>query len=217
MRFPARFGRLPVAAAAIYGFCVLAPQEIKLVAAPAHAAQVLKIQKSAKAPRGFAAVCGRYRWACSSRGGQVSDARKLELARKINSSVNRSVRSATDAALYGREEYWTLPSKGQGDCEDYSLLKMKRLIEAGVPSRDLMLATVLTDRAEHHVVLVLRTGEGDYFLDNLRGSLRTWERSGYTVVKMQNPRRKSSWGLVLSGPLAGKAGAETGSSVAALR
>lgn len=217
MRFPARLGRLTAVAAVFYAFCVLMPQQFRPVAAPAHAAEVLRIQKSAKAPRGFAAVCGRYRWACSSGGGSVSDARKLELARKINSSVNRSVTSATDAALYGREEYWTLPDNGRGDCEDYSLLKMKRLIEAGVPSRDLMLATVLTGRAEHHVVLVLRTGEGDYFLDNLRGSLRTWERSGYTVVKMQNPRRKSSWGLVLSGPLAGNAHAKTGSSVAALR
>ncbi|MXN63585.1 hypothetical protein GR183_01600 [Stappia sp. GBMRC 2046] len=217
MYFPARFGRLAAAAAAFYVFCVLTPQEINPFVSPAQAVQALKIQKSAKAPKGFAAVCGRYRWACSSRGGKVSDSRKLQLARKINSSVNRSVRSATDAALYGREEFWTLPRKGRGDCEDYSLLKMKQLIEAGVPARDLMLATVLTGSAQHHVVLVLRTGEGDYFLDNLRGSLRTWERSGYTVVKMQNPRRKSSWGLVLKGPLAASADTKTGSSVAALR
>ncbi len=171
------------------------------VAANAQSGPALSFRKAAKAPQGFASVCGRHRWACGSRGGKVSDSAKLSLARSVNTQVNRSVRSVADSALYGRQDYWTLPTKGQGDCEDYALMKMKKLLDAGVASRDLLLATVLTGKGEHHVVLVVRAGSGDYFLDNLRGSVRTWDKSGYTIVKMQRPTNKASWGLVLRGPM----------------
>jgi len=169
----------------------------------AQANSSLSIRKSARAPSGFLPICGRYSWACSNRAGTVSEARKLELARKVNSIVNRSVRSASDSSVYGREENWALPSGGRGDCEDYALLKMKQLVEAGIASKDVLLATVLTRKAEHHVVLVIRTKSGDYFLDNLTDTIRPWRRSGYTVVKMQLPNNRSSWGLVLQGPMAG--------------
>lgn len=170
-------------------------------AAGGQSESLLSFRKPARAPQGFASICGRYGWACRNSGGKVSDSAKLSLARGINSQVNGSIKSTADAALYGRDDFWTLPTRGQGDCEDYALLKMKKLLDAGVASRDLLLATVLTGKGEHHVVLVVRTNSGDYFLDNLRSGVRTWNKSGYTIVKMQRPDNKRSWGLVLRGPM----------------
>ena len=161
----------------------------------------LSILRAAEAPEGFSSVCSSYRWACASRAGRVDEASKYELAKKVNAGVNKQVQPVSDRVLYGRDEHWILPTAGKGDCEDYALMKMKLLLDAGVASKDLLLATVLTGRGEHHVVLVVRTTVGDYFLDNLTGAMRLWNQSGYTVVKMQRPNSRSNWGLVLQGPM----------------
>lgn len=155
---------------------------------------------SATAPEGFQGVCGRYPWACSSQDGQVSSQKALvSLARSVNSSVNRAIQPATDRDLYGVDDYWTVPTTA-GDCEDYALLKKKRLHEAGVPGNRLMLATAFTPRLEHHVVLIVRSDEGDLVLDNLSGAVKPWQATGYTFLKMQDPASKGQWRSILLGP-----------------
>jgi len=165
----------------------------------------LTAYSSALPPAGFVSVCSRYPWACGGQNGSqsLSDAQTLALARSINRRVNHTIRSATDRSLYGKAEYWILPQSA-GDCEDYALLKMKRLIEAGVPAGKLFLATALNRRSEHHVVLIIRTASADMVLDNLTSSIRPWQATGYTYLKRQNPTRKSQWQTVLLGPLASR-------------
>jgi predicted transglutaminase-like cysteine proteinase len=172
-------------------------------AGPLQAPHLTRFQ-GGKAPQGFRNVCGQYPWACSNRSnGRIKgDAEILAIARKVNSQVNRTIRPVSDQAQFGVRERWTLPTSGAGDCEDYALMKLKKLIDAGVAPNRLFMAQVLPRKNEQHVVLIVRTGKGDYVLDNLTSSVRTWQRTGYTFLKMQNARNARKWDVVLLGPMA---------------
>ncbi len=126
----------------------------------------------------------------------------LAMARTINKRVNRAIAPRSDQQVYGRSEYWTLPERGVGDCEDYALAKQKALIEQGVPPNRLYLATVVGSPQDPHTVLVMRTGSGDYVLDNLTSRVKSWHATRYTFIKMQNSRDRWHWVDVLLGPRA---------------
>lgn len=170
----------------------------------------LTAYSSATAPAGFRGLCGRYPWACrgATRNNRFSDAELRALADRINRKVNRTIREATDYEVYGVEDYWSLPYSGAGDCEDFALLKMKRLIEAGVPENRLFLAQAILPNREMHMVLVLRTDGGDYILDNLNNTLTPWWRTRLTFLKIQNASNRSRWDAVLLGPYATRQTAE---------
>ncbi len=156
------------------------------------------------APAGFAGLCSRYPWACSNsgRGNVKADKPMLSMARSVNARFNRSIASRTDQQTYGRSEYWTLPGRGVGDCEDYALAKQKALIEQGVPPNRLYLAMVVGSPQDPHTVLVMRTDSGDYVLDNLSARVKTWQATRYTFMKMQSSRDRRRWDVVLLGPRA---------------
>lgn len=177
----------------------------------------LPVQKSIESPAGFASACRNYAFLCGERAGRgMSDEELLTLATRVNLDVNREVRSVTDTAQYGRVEHWALPDGGAGDCEDYALLKKKRLIESGVDSRRLTMAVVLDRRAGVHSVLMLRLDSGDVVLDNLTNQIHHWARSGLTFVARQNASNKRSWRAALAGPYAGRfAQAQSGSMATA--
>lgn len=155
------------------------------------------------APPGFAGICSRYAWACSNSGqGNVkTEKTMLSVARSVNARFNRSIAPRTDQQAYGRSEYWTLPNRGLGDCEDYALAKQKALIEQGVPPNRLYLATVVLPR-NLHTVLIMRTDSGDYVLDNLSARVKLWHATRYTFMKMQNSQDRRRWDAVLLGPRA---------------
>lgn len=160
----------------------------------------LKPQKAIHAPAGFVGLCNRYAWACNASGRtSVSGREKLALAKQINRSVNRQVREVEDLAQYGVEEHWALPTRRGGDCEDLVLLKKKLLVERGVASEVLLIATVLDRKLNSHAVLVMRTGQGDLVLDNLTNKIMPWKKTGYTFLKLQNPNALARWEAVLAG------------------
>lgn len=156
------------------------------------------------APAGFTGLCSRYAWACSNSGkGNVRAGKTmLSIAQSVNARINRSIAPRTDRQTYGRSEYWTLPDRGVGDCEDYALAKQKALIEQGVPPNRLYLATVVGSPQDPHTVLVMRTDGGDYVLDNLSSRVKPWQATRYTFMKMQNSRDRRRWDAVLLGPRA---------------
>lgn len=163
---------------------------------PAH----LEAMRGAAAPSAARDLCGRYPWACAggaSRPGMAGDA--LALARTVNRAVNREVRQVSDRSQYGREDIWGLPTARGGDCEDIVLEKKRRLIEAGLPGRALLIATVLDRQRQGHAVLVLRTRSGDYVLDNLGNQVVPWHRTGYSFLKMQNPAAPQKWDAIAAG------------------
>ena len=173
------------------------------VATPAlSAAGVILPRKSVAPPAGAVGLCERYAWACAShiQGERALGADEiLALGKRVNRSVNASVREVTDADQYGREEHWTLPTHHGGDCEDFALLKKRELLGMGVAPEHLLIATALTETREAHAVLILRTGAGDYVLDNRRNEMLPWRETGYSFLRMQDPDAPARWRMVLAG------------------
>lgn len=174
-------------------------------AGPAYAERVIVSTKSVSAPLGFRGVCQRYAWACSgsARAAVTDPAAKLAVATRVNRAVNRQVREISDERQYRQRDYWALPTARGGDCEDFALLKKRELIRAGIAADRLLIATVLDRRRQPHAVLVLRTASGDYVLDNLTDRIVTWNRTGYSFLRMQDPRAASGWRLVMQGGVFG--------------
>lgn len=84
----------------------------------------------------------------------------------IHAEVNASISPETDIAQYGVNENWTIPDKA-GDCEDYVLLKMIRLIDRGnIDPKYLHILVVWNENNEGHAVLGV-----DVFLHGVRNTL----------------------------------------------
>ena len=157
-------------------------------------------RKPIAAPEGFRGVCARYKWACARSGRGIGKADGvLRVAKAVNTSVNRSTRAVSDLRQYGDEEVWALPTSLGGDCEDIALLKKRELIKRGIAPERLLIATVLDRNRGSHAVLVLRTGDEDLVLDNLKNSILPWRKTGYSFLSMQNPSAPHKWDAVLAG------------------
>jgi predicted transglutaminase-like cysteine proteinase len=118
---------------------------------------------------------------------------------QINLTVNRSVEDMSDHEQWGKEDVWSLPATGRGDCEDYALMKRKLLIERGWPSSALLLTAALTPQGEWHLVLVAVTDKGDYVLDSLADGLRTASQTSYTYLSRQSPANPRAWVSLTTG------------------
>jgi predicted transglutaminase-like cysteine proteinase len=57
----------------------------------------------------------------------------------------------------------------------------------------------LDRKRQSHAVLVLRTGTQDLVLDNLTNKIVPWNKTGYTFLRLQNPKQPSGWVSVLAG------------------
>ncbi|MDK1387947.1 transglutaminase-like cysteine peptidase [Sinorhizobium sp. 8-89] len=96
---------------------------------------------------------------------------------RINRAVNRLVRYEADTQNYGSKDYWASPNeiltRGKGDCEDYAILKMAALKQAGLPPQAMSIV-VLRDvrRNLYHAVLSVMTSQGYFILDNLSDEVK---------------------------------------------
>lgn len=108
--------------------------------------------------------------------------------RQINAYVNSTIVEMSDMEQYGREDVWTLPNSGKGDCEDFALLKRKLLIQHGWPASALSIAVGSTARGEPHAVLIVATGSGEYVLDNLTSSILAPAQTGHVFYSRQSGR-----------------------------
>ncbi len=122
----------------------------------------------------------------------------LELLAHINQSVNHAVLPVTDQAGFGKDELWRIPEirayrKDIGDCEDYALLKRKRLIDAGFNFKDLSLTVVRRPNTEIHAVLLVKTHYGDLVLDNLEDEVKLWSDTPYAWMKRQSRSAPYRW------------------------
>ena len=111
---------------------------------------------------------------------------------EVNAQVNAQVSPITDQELFGIAEYWTYPAN-QGDCEDYVLLKRKKLIERGWAPNSVLI-TVVRDRAgDGHAVLTVVTTAGDLVLDNQDPEIRYWNETPYRYLKRQSRTDATKW------------------------
>lgn len=156
----------------------------------------MRVYGEALPPIGHVGFCRRHPRECLS---LVSGNARIRLTAKrrhelktVNDMVNRIVRPVSDQDLYGRLEHWTYPA-GQGDCEDYVLLKSRLLVERGWPKSALLITVVRDENFEGHAVLTVRTSQGDFVLDNKRSDVRSWNKTPYTFVKRQSYRNPRIW------------------------
>ncbi|WP_068085475.1 transglutaminase-like cysteine peptidase [Polycladidibacter stylochi] len=114
----------------------------------------------------------------------------------INNQVNKSIAPVSDKELYGTSEYWTFPSLGTGDCEEYVLEKQRRLHAIGWPSSALLITVVKDMNNTGHAVLTVRTDQGDIILDNQTKDILPWYSTPYRYVKRQSARHPAKWSAI---------------------
>jgi predicted transglutaminase-like cysteine proteinase len=117
----------------------------------------------------------------------LTSQRMAEL-QQVNRHVNSTIVEVSDMEQYGREDVWSLPTSGKGDCEDFALLKRKLLIERGWPASALSISVGTTSRGEAHAVLIAITASGEYVLDNLTSSILPPSRTGHAFHSRQSGR-----------------------------
>ena len=119
--------------------------------------------------------CRLNRWQSFLRDAEkLSPQRQL---RQVNSYVNAtSYRS--DRAVWGKSDYWAAPGEffaRGGDCEDYAIAKYMSLKQLGFdPKKMRVLVLKDTRRGLLHAVLLVEHAGDTLVLDNLSGSVRSW-------------------------------------------
>jgi predicted transglutaminase-like cysteine proteinase len=138
----------------------------------------------------LAALAGFYPGPLSAKpAGQIAlTPERMAQLQQVNSHVNRTIVEVSDMEQYGREDVWTLPTSGKGDCEDFALLKRKLLMERGFPASALSIAVGATSQGVAHAVLTVRTDRGEYVLDNLTSSILTSAQTGHVLHSRQAGR-----------------------------
>ena len=168
---------------------------------PAYAKIVTNIVaiggRPAKPPSGYIAFCARFPGQCATQDGAAHEVDLTDdvwnMLEGVNTAVNRAIAPRDDSDHYGAREYWTIPTDGYGDCEDYVVAKRQALIQAGLPAPALRIAVVFAPHFVRHAVLTVATDKGNYVLDNLRSAIVTWEKTGYAFIERQDPASSSGW------------------------
>jgi predicted transglutaminase-like cysteine proteinase len=101
--------------------------------------------------------------------------------------------------MWGKEEVWSYPTSGFGDCEDYVLEKRRRLMKAGMPAGDLLITVVRQPNGDGHAVLTVRTSLGEFILDNLEPKVLAWTDTEYTYLKRQSQTNSGVWVTINDG------------------
>lgn len=168
-----------------------------LLAGPAFALPTNMVASGAtNPPVGHYEFCRRHASECSPVGADPGPAVLTRAAwqtiLEVNYDVNQTITPMTDMEIYGVEEEWAYPDS-IGDCEDYVLLKRRKLIEAGFSPADLLITVVLQPNGDGHAVLTVRTDRGDFILDNMRNKVLLWSETEYTYLKRQSSENAGRW------------------------
>jgi predicted transglutaminase-like cysteine proteinase len=152
---------------------------------------------AAPAPAGFISFCMRFVGQCDAAPGAANTVPLTDQTWRTLSQVNREVNASIwpqdDEAHYGRAEFWTIPTDGYGDCDDYAVTKRKDLLAAGFPAPALRIAVVLMADATRHAVLTVSTDRGDLVLDNLRSEVVPWNATGFIWIQRQDTANPMKW------------------------
>ena len=156
----------------------------------------MRVYGLAQPPYGFVNFCRRWPRECLQ--GPQEESRfnatpeRLAELDAINRMVNREIEPVTDVELYGEADHWTIPTR-KGDCEDYVLLKRRRLIQLGWPASALLITVVRDERGDGHAVLTARTQQGDYILDNKTDEIKLWHQVQYQFIMRQSYLNPTVW------------------------
>ena len=154
-------------------------------------------------PVGHYEFCQKLPQECNERTPKQAPS---ELTRKlwativaVNNSVNTRITPRTDMEQWGKEEVWSYPDTGFGDCEDYALEKRRELMNAGMPAGDLLMTVARQPNGDGHAVLTVRTSLGEFILDNLQPKVLSWTDTDYTYLKRQSDTNSGVWVTINDG------------------
>lgn len=146
-------------------------------------------------PLGYYEYCRRYDERCARGPGgssiRLTKSRWQEIV-AVNAEVNTEVAPLTDMEIFGVEEQWEYPTT-VGDCEDYALLKRKRLNEMGYPLGALLLTVARDAKGGGHAVLTVVTDLGDFVLDNIEQKVLLWKDTEIYYLKRQSQKDLNRW------------------------
>ena len=157
---------------------------------------LLSLREPQLAPLAHTIFCQHHPEDCERKGGiapaQLTVARKRELL-EVNERVNSAIAAVDHPTDRGRLERWRIEPL-RGECHDYAVTKQHKLLQKGWPTASVLLAEVILNKtAEHHLIVVVRTSEGDLVLDNRKSEVLPlaeakrdywWRR----VQSIENPR-----------------------------
>jgi predicted transglutaminase-like cysteine proteinase len=164
---------------------------------PKGVAQRLLLDEPSLAPIAHTRFCLQYPSECkvrrlAFRGGSLAlTVDRWSQLVHVNHQVNGSILPQRNHGGVW-EDVWTLAPRA-GDCNDYAVTKRHVLLARGWPSRSLLLAEVEIFQRKRHLVLVARTAQGDFVLDNLNESIRPWSRMRYRWLRIQSPMNPNFW------------------------
>ncbi|ESX98471.1 MULTISPECIES: transglutaminase-like cysteine peptidase [unclassified Mesorhizobium] len=154
-------------------------------------------------PVGHYEFCQKLPQECAQRTPKQAP---VELTRKlwaaivdVNNSVNTRIVPRTDMEMWGKEEVWSYPDSGFGDCEDYALEKRRELMALGVPAGNLLMTVARQQNGDGHAVLTVRTSLGEFILDNLDSKVLSWTDTDYTYLKRQSDQNSGVWVTINDG------------------
>jgi predicted transglutaminase-like cysteine proteinase len=160
--------------------------------------------EKAEPPPGWTDFCAEHIAECE---GKTASPRNIVLTSKswrtivgANKWVNDHIWPKTDFERQGKENVWSFGEDGRGDCKDYVLVKRQKLIEAGLPREALLITIVWTPQARGHAVLIARTDQGDFVLDNLSYEVMFWSETDYRFVERQSETDPNAWVYIDGGP-----------------
>ena len=156
--------------------------------------QYIKAKARVLAPFAHVKFCRNNPGECAAGSGPAtidfSAVRQSEL-RRVNATVNRSIRPVNDRSGAGGD-VWRI-NASSGDCEEYALTKRSRLIAMGWSPRALRVAVAYTPSGEGHAVLVVKTSKGDMVLDNRTSAIKNWRQANLRWVKIQSGDNPRQW------------------------
>lgn len=121
---------------------------------------------------------------------------KLDQIAFVQSAVHKRIRWRSDATEWGVHDHWASAvqtlERGAGDMEDRAILKMHALRLLGFPARDLYLTLGRDKVGGPMAVLIVRSDNNHFVLDDLGGKpMRAERRQGF--VPMLSFGNDASW------------------------
>ncbi|MEI2300032.1 transglutaminase-like cysteine peptidase [Ensifer sp. MJa1] len=186
----------------IAAFCALFISANTAIPAQAGSSPWMQTGSATSQPIGHYEFCQKYKSECNVKSKAAVAPRVTERGwaaiRQVNAAVNREITPITDQELHGRDEVWSYPQDA-GDCEDFVLEKRKRLMKKGFSASDLLITVVRKPDGEGHAVLTVRTGQGDFILDNLENGVKLWTHTPYRYLKRQASYNSGRWVTIQNG------------------
>jgi predicted transglutaminase-like cysteine proteinase len=156
----------------------------------------------AAAPFAHTRFCLRYPDDCKEKSKKDTVKQRtlspnlLAQLKAVNAGVNRQIEARPQNEPVAKENWILHPD--EGDCNDYAVTKRHGLIGIGWPIDTLLLTEVSLPSGEHHLVLIVRTNEGDLVLDNLKPDVRTLAEANadYKWVRMVSSKNPIYWSTI---------------------